>query len=72
MRLNLPKIATTADLARAQAVVIGAMAAGEITTDEASDASKVLDAVGASIERRDLEARIVALEAEAEAKEDRA
>lgn len=68
VRLDLPEIVTTADLARAQAVVLGAMAAGEITTDEAADVAKLLEAVGASIERRDLEARLAALETRREAK----
>jgi hypothetical protein len=44
-------------------VVIAAMGAGEIPTDEAAEVAKVLEAVGASIERRDMEARMVALEA---------
>lgn len=61
--LDLPEIITTADLTAAQAAVVAAMAAGDLTTDEAADVAKVLEAVGASIERRDLEARIAALEA---------
>lgn len=62
--LDLPPVLTVADLSAAQAVVVAAMGAGDLTTDEAADVAKVLEAVGASIERRDLEARIAALEAE--------
>lgn len=62
VRLPLPDIVTTSDISAAQAVVVAAMARGEITTDEASDVTRVLDALGTAIERRDLEARITALE----------
>lgn len=62
VRLDLPRIATTADLAEAQAVVLAAMAGGEISPEEAADVAKILEALGASMERRDLEARIKALE----------
>jgi hypothetical protein len=34
-----------------------------LTTDEAADFAKVIEAVGAAIERRELEGRIAALEA---------
>lgn len=60
--LGLPEIVTVADLAGAQAVVIAAMAGGDISPDEAADVAKLLEAIGASIERCDLEARIAALE----------
>lgn len=62
VRLDLPEIITTADLAEAQAVVIATMSRGDLTPDEAVDVAKLLEAIGASIERRDLEARIAALE----------
>ena len=58
----LPPINGVADLASAQASILGALADGELTSDEAADAARVLEVVGASIERRDLEARISALE----------
>ncbi len=62
--LDLPAaLKTPADLAEAQAAILGAMGRGDITTDEAADAAKVIEAVGAAIERRDLDARIAALEA---------
>ncbi len=60
--LPLPDIVTASDVSAAQAVVVAAMARGEITTDEASDVTRVLDTLGAAIERRDLETRIIALE----------
>ncbi|MFN8829347.1 MAG: DUF5681 domain-containing protein [Labrys sp. (in: a-proteobacteria)] len=61
--LDLGPVKTAQDLADAQATIISAMGAGELTTDEASDAAKVVELVGAALERRDIEARIVALEA---------
>ncbi len=66
--LDLPEIVTIADLALAQSAVVAAMAGGEISPDEAADVAKLLEAIGASIERRDLEARLAALEARGEAK----
>lgn len=66
--LDLPEIITAADLAEAQAVVIATMSRGDLTPDEAADVAKLLEAVGASIERRDLEARLAALETRREAK----
>lgn len=61
--LNLPaSLKTPADLAAAQASILAAMGSGDITTDEAADAAKVIEAVGAAMERRELEARIAALE----------
>ena len=61
--LELGPVKTAQDLADAQATIIAAMGAGEVTTDEASDAAKVVELVGAAFERRDIEARIAALEA---------
>ncbi|MFN8828900.1 MAG: DUF5681 domain-containing protein [Labrys sp. (in: a-proteobacteria)] len=61
--VDLGPVSTAQDLANAQATIIAAMGAGEITTDEASDAAKVVELVGAALERRDIEARIAALEA---------
>ncbi|MCA0421948.1 MAG: hypothetical protein LCH61_01270 [Proteobacteria bacterium] len=61
--LALPaSLKTPADLAEAQASILTAMGSGDITTDEAADAAKVIEAVGAAMERRELEARIAALE----------
>lgn len=65
--IDLPaSLKTSADLADAQASILSAMGSGEITTDEAADAAKVIEAVGAAIERRELEARIAALESRGE------
>jgi hypothetical protein len=61
--LELGPVKTAQDLADAQATIIAAMGSGEITTDEATDAAKVVELVGAALERRDIEARIAALEA---------
>jgi hypothetical protein len=61
--LDLGPVRTAEDLADAQATIITAMGSGEITTDEATDAAKVVELVGAALERRDIEARIAALEA---------
>jgi hypothetical protein len=63
IRLPLPDIVTVTDVSAAQTAVVAAMARGEITTDEASDVTRVLAALGTAIERRELEARIAALEA---------
>jgi hypothetical protein len=61
--LDLGPVKTAQDLAEAQTTIIAAMGSGEITTDEATDAAKVVELVGAALERRDIEARIAALEA---------
>jgi hypothetical protein len=61
--LDLGPVKTAQDLADAQATIIAAMGSGEITTDEATDAAKVVELVGVALERRDIEARIAALEA---------
>ncbi len=61
--LDLPQINGLSDLAMAQGVVIKAVAEGDISPEEATDISRVLEATGTSIERRDLETRIAALEA---------
>jgi hypothetical protein len=63
LTLALPTISDLAGLATAQAELLAAMSRGEITTEEATDAAKVLELVGSAIERRDLEDRIAALEA---------
>jgi hypothetical protein len=63
INLELPTIKNADDLASAQQAIISAMAQGAITVEEAGDAAKVLELVGSAIERRDLEARIEALEA---------
>jgi hypothetical protein len=60
--LDFGAVKTSADLADAQASVLSAMADGELTIEEAADAARVIEAVGAAYERRELESRVVALE----------
>lgn len=62
IELELPEIRTAADLLTAQGIVATTMARGEISPDEAAEVSKTLELIGTAIERRDLEARISALE----------
>jgi hypothetical protein len=52
-----------AGLVVVQQRILAAMGSGEITTDEAADAVRVVEAVGQAFERRDLEERVKALEA---------
>jgi hypothetical protein len=60
--LALPKIETPDDISKAQGTVIGAMAIGDITPEEASVIAGVLEAKRRSIETCELEARMTALE----------
>jgi len=60
--LDIGAVRTAADFADAQAVVLTAMATGEITLEEAADAARVIEAVGSAYERRDMENRLAALE----------
>lgn len=62
VQLPLPAVKTLSDMADAQSAILAAMASGDVTTDEGADLAKVLEAVGASVARRDLEARIAKLE----------
>jgi hypothetical protein len=62
--VDLPGIKTAADVAAALGSVAQAMAAGEITPDEAQAFSAVLESKRRAIETVELEARIVALEQE--------
>eukprot|EP01036_Dinobryon_divergens_P038593 gene38593-50688_t len=61
--VDLGPVKTAQDFADAQGAIIAAMGSGEITTDEATDAAKVVELVAAALERRDIEASIAALEA---------
>lgn len=63
VRLDLPAIASAADLARALGTVVAAVATGELTPEEAASVSAVLDAQRRAIELGELESRITALEA---------
>ena len=60
--LDIGPVKTVADLANAQAAVLLSMAEGDMTIEEAADAARVIEAVGAAYERRDLESRVAALE----------
>jgi len=62
VQLDLPTVETAADIVRAQAAVIAAMAQGEITPDEAAAVAGVLDAQRRAIETHDHERRLLALE----------
>ena len=62
VELDLPALATAADLMAAQARVVAAVGDGSIATDEATDISELLEAAGRAMERSALETRIVALE----------
>ena len=64
VRLDLPAIATAADVLHAQAAVVAAMAGGELTPDEAGLVAGVLEARRKAIETVELEARVAALEAQ--------
>ena len=60
--LDFGSVKTSTDLADAQASVLTAMANGDITIEEAADAARVIEAVGAAYERREMETRLAALE----------
>jgi hypothetical protein len=60
---QLPAIATAADTVSASSSLLSAVAAGEVTPDEAGRVMALLTAHKALVEAGDLEARIAALEA---------
>ena len=62
IRLALPQIDGAADVLRAYAETISAMARGEITPDEAARVASVLEAKRKAIETVELERRLAALE----------
>lgn len=62
VRLELPTITGASDIASAMSVVIAAMAAGDITPEEADAVSSILNTQARVLELRDLELRIKALE----------
>ena len=68
INLTLPTVETAADILKAQAATIGAMAAGEITPDEAATVASVLEAKRRAIETVQLEERVMRLEQQAEGK----
>lgn len=58
MRLVIPAIVTAADVLAAQAAVIAAMAAGELSPDEAATVAGVLEAKRKAVELVEVEARL--------------
>ena len=62
IRLELPAVRSAADVLEAQVLIVGAMAAGDISLDEAKIVSEVLDGQRRAIEAVDLERRVAALE----------
>jgi len=62
IQLSMPAIETAADILRAHAATIQAMAEGEITPDEASVIAGVLEAKRKAIETVQLEERVAKLE----------
>ena len=64
--IPLPAVRSVADAVAASAAVLDAVAAGEVTPDEAGRVMALLTAHKGLIETCDLEARLAALEAKAE------
>ena len=64
IKIELPDVKTAEGVSEAQAVVVKAVADGEITPDEATALSGILEARRKAIESQDHEARIAALEGE--------
>jgi hypothetical protein len=62
IQFELPKVTTAADVATAQGAVISAMSDGNITPDEASIVSVILEGRRKSIETIELEDRVIELE----------
>jgi uncharacterized protein DUF5681 len=61
--IKLPAITTAKDCVAAMSVVMGALAAGRISTIEASELSNVIDAARRTIETIEMETRLAAIEA---------
>jgi hypothetical protein len=66
---DLPTVETTGGIVQAQAVVIAAMARGELTPDEAQSVANVLELQRRAIQMHDHEQRLQALEAKKEKEE---
>jgi Family of unknown function (DUF5681) len=65
VQFSLPAIETAADLMKASAALLQAVAAGELTPGEAGDVAKLIDAHVRAIEITDVQERLAALETEA-------
>ncbi len=59
---DLPKIATAADAAQAMAVLLAAVAKGDVTPGEAAEIAKLIETFTRTLEIADLEARVARLE----------
>lgn len=62
INLALPKVETADDVASAMATIVGAMAEGKITPEEATVAASVLEARRRAIETTDFERRLSEIE----------
>jgi hypothetical protein len=62
IEVKLPKIESAADAARALSAILSALGEGLLTPSEAGEVAKLIQSYAATLEVRDLEARIVALE----------
>ena len=62
IRLDLPSVETAGNILKAQAVVVGAVARGELDTDEAKAMADILETKRRAIESVDFEKRLLALE----------
>jgi hypothetical protein len=62
VEIDLPPVGAAADLPQALNAVMAAMAAGEITPDEASAIAAVIESRRKAIETEDLDRRLTALE----------
>jgi hypothetical protein len=65
VEIDLPPVGAAADLPQALNAVMAAMAAGEITPDEASAIAAVIESRRKAIETEDLDRRLTALESAA-------
>ncbi len=61
--LDLPPVATAADIVAAQSAILAAVASGEITPSEGAALAALTDGLRKTIETNDLEQRLTALEA---------
>lgn len=62
--IELPAIESTADVVKASAAIVSAVATGQITPAEASELSKVIDTHTRAIETHELSERIARLESQ--------
>ncbi|MGV8952827.1 MAG: hypothetical protein ACOH2M_17135 [Cypionkella sp.] len=60
--VDMPKVTTASDVPAAISFIIAAVAAGDLTTDEAADVTSILDRFVKAIEITDLEQRLKDIE----------